>query len=89
MDSGFNKGSTVDSRIKDWCNFLPGADPSDIGDEFGHGTNVLNLVLSAAPAADIYVGKITREKMLGPKSYPVIVEVSQYFLAEQTKRVAS
>jgi hypothetical protein len=55
--------------------------PDDCKDTYGHGTHVTRLLLTMAPAADIYVAKITEGKCVEPQNMSGIAQVS--FLAPE------
>jgi subtilisin family serine protease len=44
-------------------------------DTHGHGTHVTSLLLKAAPAAEIYVGKICTSKIINDEFMPGIAKV--------------
>jgi hypothetical protein len=53
--------------------------PEDYVDRHGHGTHVTRLLLKIAPAAEIYVAKITEGKNVDPENMSGIAKVSLPF----------
>jgi hypothetical protein len=62
------------SRIIDKRSWVGSPDSCD--DTYGHGTHVARLLLSMAPAAQIFVAKITDNKHVHPSEMSNIGEVS-------------
>lgn len=50
--------------------------PGNYIDRYGHGTHVTRLLLQMAPAAEIYVAKITENKNVDPEDMSRIADVS-------------
>ena len=50
--------------------------PENVTDNYGHGTHVTRLLLQMAPAAEIYVAKITDNKNVNPENMSRIADVS-------------
>lgn len=67
------------SRIKDKRSWVGSI--QNYEDEYGHGTHVTRLLLKMAPAAEIYVAKITNGKTVDTKDMGRIAEASSYALA--------
>ena len=63
------------SRIIDKRSWV-GSIPESYMDKYGHGTHVTRLLLRMAPAAEIYVAKITDNKNVDPEDMSRIAEVS-------------
>jgi hypothetical protein len=62
------------SRIIDKRSWV--GSPENCDDTYGHGTHVARLLLSMAPAAQIFVAKITDNKHVHPAEMSNIAEVS-------------
>lgn len=62
------------SRIIDKRSWV--GSPESYMDKYGHGTHVTRLLLKMAPAAEIYVAKITDNKSVDPQDMSRIAEVS-------------
>jgi hypothetical protein len=62
------------SRIIDKRSWI--GSPENCDDTYGHGTHVARLLLSMAPAAQIFVAKITDNKHVHPSQMSNIAEVS-------------
>jgi hypothetical protein len=70
-------GGKLDDPIKASKSFVSGS----ANDQCGHGTRVAELLLVAAPYADLYVAKISRGMSDGnPDSASHVAEVSQNLL---------
>lgn len=62
------------SRIKERRSWIKS--PELDKDNYGHGTHVTRLLLQMAPAAEIYIAKISDTKHVDPKDMSRISEVS-------------
>jgi hypothetical protein len=62
------------SRIIDKRSWV--GSPESYLDNYGHGTHVARLLLKMAPAAEIFVAKITDDKNIDPENMSRIAEVS-------------
>ncbi|CAM1505661.1 Fc.00g112980.m01.CDS01 [Cosmosporella sp. VM-42] len=62
-------------RIRDTRDFVSG---SDVRDSYGHGTHVTRLLLQIAPAAELYIAKISNSKHIHSKNLNRIPEVMCY-----------
>ncbi|KAK8092843.1 hypothetical protein PG999_014430 [Apiospora kogelbergensis] len=66
LDSGYDEDSSFflapvrGRKVKGWTDFA--GDSADPVDENGHGTHTVALVMKVAPAADIYVARIARDR---------------------------
>ncbi|KAJ2981443.1 hypothetical protein NUW58_g6689 [Xylaria curta] len=69
------------SRIKDRRSFV-GPSPSNRIDTYGHGTHVARLLLKMAPAAEIYIAKISEGKNLDNSRMSSITEAIDYAVTE-------
>ncbi len=84
LDSGFDAENPllrddlgrIDPRIKAAQSFVHDTEPQDIRDEIGHGTHALGLLLTVAPCAEIYIGKIAHRATLNRNTYDDIAKVS-------------
>lgn len=63
-------------RIRKYRNFS-GPDPNHCEDEVegGHGTMVARLLLDVAPAAELYIAKVSRQKSIPKKELYRIADV--------------
>jgi len=67
-------------RIKDSCGFIndPNSKPDteDYKDVNGHGTHVARLILEMAPAAELYIAKVSNDTSIQPTDLHRITRVS-------------
>jgi len=71
------------SRIKGSRSWIGGE--NDVLDTFGHGTVVAYLLLKIAPAAEIYIARVSEGKTIPKENVGYIAEVSNPFI--ETKDV--
>jgi len=69
-------------RIKGYRSWVDDAEDGDtnILDEFGHGTHSCALLCTAAPEADICIGRISKKKTLTSPKYIAKVMCKRYCL---------
>lgn len=53
-----------------------GMNHQDYDDTYGHGTHVTRFLLQAAPAAEVFIAKISNDKYIDEKDVGRIAEVS-------------
>lgn len=58
-------------KIKNWTD----SDPDNWTDTYGHGTHVARLLIRVAPAADIYIARVSTGKHIAPEKTGLIAEV--------------
>jgi subtilisin family serine protease len=81
IDTGIDKDDDIiiqtalecDS-IKECCSFTGNGE--DVQDSHGHGTHIARLLLDIAPAAELYVAKVSDGQTLYPSSLSRIAEVT-------------
>ncbi|KAI3577549.1 hypothetical protein IWW34DRAFT_807743 [Fusarium oxysporum f. sp. albedinis] len=85
LDTGINKtsgairGGLRTHRIKHQnCRSWVGNDTNDVHDYDGHGTRIAELILRAAPEADIYVCKVFNGRSLLPDEVEGIAKVRSW-----------
>lgn len=80
LDSGVDmadaclKGAAKAKRIKAMRNWTD-RDPDNWTDTYGHGTHVARLLIRVAPAADIYIARVSTGKHLVPEKTGLIAQV--------------
>jgi hypothetical protein len=77
-NNGRIRGGIILDRIKSkqWNSWI-GSDSRDIRDLDGHGTRVAELILRAAPEADIFIGKVFSGSEFSTKEAKNIAKVRQ------------
>ncbi|RDW74910.1 hypothetical protein BP6252_06052 [Coleophoma cylindrospora] len=93
IDTGIDDEDTLietaleNGRIKDCQGFV--GDPGDHQDLQGHGTHVTRLILGMAPAAELYIAKISDSKSIAAADFTRISEASSPAIkwAHETKKV--
>ncbi|KAF9774421.1 hypothetical protein IL306_007580 [Fusarium sp. DS 682] len=79
QSSGAIKGGLKTRRIQPQnCRSWVGNDPNDVHDYHGHGTRIAELILRAAPEADIYVCKVFNGTSLQPNEVKGIAKAITY-----------
>jgi hypothetical protein len=85
IDTGIDKEDTMirgaleDGRIKESRGFT--SDPEDVQDQHSHGTHITRLLLTLAPAAEIYIAKVSNQQHIGANDLHRIVEVFKVALS--------
>ncbi|KAJ4328353.1 hypothetical protein N0V84_001224 [Fusarium piperis] len=74
-------------RIKDMRSWV--GSPGNYTDTYGHGTHVTRLLLQMAPAADIYIAKITDNKNVNPEDMSRIAEAIDWAVKEWNVHIIS
>lgn len=80
LDSGVDmadaclRGAAAAKRIKAMRNWTD-SDPDNWTDTYGHGTQVARLLIRVAPAADIYIARVSTGKHLVPEKTGLIAQV--------------
>ncbi|KAH8880242.1 subtilisin-like protein [Thozetella sp. PMI_491] len=93
LDSGIDKndtrikGALKSLRIKKQMSFVGEAD--DWQDIYGHGTHVTRLLLQAAPAAEIFVGKICHAKSINQEFMAGIAKAIDWAVDECDAHIIS
>ncbi|RFU75778.1 hypothetical protein TARUN_6537 [Trichoderma arundinaceum] len=92
LDTGIDMNDTmvkpaIKSRIKDMRSWVPSNDSCD--DIFGHGTHVTRLLLRMAPAAEIYVAKITDNNTVHAENMTRIAEAINWALDKWNVHIIS
>ncbi|KAJ4209539.1 hypothetical protein NW759_013395 [Fusarium solani] len=66
MDADDNWIRAAKTRIRDKRNWT-GGQVDNCADECGHGTHITRLILKIAPAAEIYIAKVSKRRKLDPE----------------------
>lgn len=78
-DDNLIEGSRESGRIKDRCGFINDSsakpDYSDYRDHNGHGTHVARLILEMAPAAELFIAKVSNNTSIQPTDLHRITRV--------------
>ena len=68
------------ARLRGWKDCV--ADSQDPGDEHGHGTRVLSLLMKMAPMADVYVARVAKNSSGLERSSESIADVGLPHLSD-------
>ncbi|RAK72160.1 S8/S53 family peptidase [Aspergillus fijiensis CBS 313.89] len=92
LDSGFDPQNPLlmtdnrqlDPRIKAARSFIANTKPEDIGDEIGHGTHALGLLLKVATCAEIYIARIAHRETLDLSEWKVDIISMSFGIREHS-----
>ncbi|RYP66887.1 hypothetical protein DL771_007544 [Monosporascus sp. 5C6A] len=91
LDTGIDPTDTMIKpamlRIKDKRSWV--GSPENCVDNYGHGTHVTRLLIKMAPAAEIYVAKITDNKNVDPEDMSRIAEAIDWAVKEWDVHIIS
>lgn len=68
------------ARVCDWVDGREGIEDEKIGDSEGHGTYIASVILDMAPHVDLYIARVSKQRVLSDREAENIAKVRVFIL---------